>query len=91
MHPPRNRKVLVLKLVEFPVRHGLSALAFDAFGQIKAICKQPDDERWQCYGEDNHEVVHTPRILDRTRLRWEYRLHLSEPYAQYDALKKAYL
>src|SRR5450755_4141243 len=31
MHLLRNRKVLVLNFVEFPVWHGLSALALDAF------------------------------------------------------------
>jgi hypothetical protein len=83
MHPLGHRKVLVLKSVEFPVRHGLLALAFDAFSQIKAVRKQSNDKSGQCYGEDNHEVVHTPRMLNRTRVSWEYRFYPSEPYARY--------
>jgi hypothetical protein len=45
MHAFGHLKVLVLELVEFPEGHGLSVFSFDAFRQIQAVHKQPNDER----------------------------------------------
>ena len=56
MHAVGHFKVLVLDLVEFPEGHGLSVFLFDAFRQIQAVHKQPNDERRQHDSKDNYEV-----------------------------------